>query len=107
MFHVVVSVSVDIYDTIRIVLVKREPMKKTTGTEPEPKDGAAEPGRPRDARATDAILRAALALGINEGFHGLTIEGIAAHAGVGKATIYRRWPDVWSVVVEAVMAEVT
>lgn len=64
-------------------------------------------GRPRDARASGAILRAALELGIENGFHEVTIEGIAARAGVGKTTIYRRWPDAWAVVVEAVMAQVT
>jgi AcrR family transcriptional regulator len=64
-------------------------------------------GRPRDMRATQAILRAALELGVENGFHEVTIEGIAAHAGVGKTTIYRRWPDVWAVVMEAVLAEVT
>jgi AcrR family transcriptional regulator len=68
---------------------------------------AAPSGRPRDMRATQAILRAALELGVEDGFHAVTIEGIAARAGVGKTTIYRRWPDVWSVVMEAVLAEVT
>jgi AcrR family transcriptional regulator len=39
------------------------------------------------------------------GFDGLTVEGIAARAGVGKSTIYRRWPDAWSVVADAVFAD--
>lgn len=64
-------------------------------------------GRPRDERATTTILRAALALGAELGFDGVTIEGIAARAGVGKTTIYRRWPGVWAVVVDAVLAEVS
>ncbi len=82
-------------------------MKKIHTAEAEPKVAGTDTGRPRDARATEAILRAALSLGMEDGFQGLTIDGIAARAGVGKTTIYRRWPDVWSVVVEAVMAEVT
>jgi AcrR family transcriptional regulator len=49
------------------------------------------PGRPRDARADVAIVEATLAEISERGFGGATIEGIAARAGVGKATIYRRW----------------
>ncbi|HEY2584998.1 MAG TPA: TetR/AcrR family transcriptional regulator [Tepidisphaeraceae bacterium] len=63
-------------------------------------------GRPRDARTTEGILKAALELGIESGFDGLTVEGVAARAGVGKTTIYRRWPDVWSIVADAVFADV-
>jgi len=48
-------------------------------------------GRPRSERAHQAILRAALELLIEEGFASLRLEHVAARAGVGKATIYRRW----------------
>ncbi len=48
-------------------------------------------GRPRSDRAHRAILDAAQALLIEEGFPGLRLEHVAARAGVGKATIYRRW----------------
>jgi AcrR family transcriptional regulator len=47
--------------------------------------------RPRSAESHAAILQAALALVVEGGLRGTTIEGIAARAGVGKATIYRRW----------------
>lgn len=48
-------------------------------------------GRPR-RRATDlAILDAALELVAERGYDGLTMEGIAARAGVAKTTVYRRW----------------
>lgn len=60
-------------------------------------------GRPRDERTTQAILKAALEVGMEVGFDGLTVEGIAARAGVGKSTIYRRWPDAWSIVADAVL----
>lgn len=63
-------------------------------------------GRPRDARTTQKIREAALTLGVELGFDGLTVEGVAARARVGKATIYRRWPDVWSIVADAVFADV-
>ncbi|HEX4797238.1 MAG TPA: TetR/AcrR family transcriptional regulator [Humisphaera sp.] len=62
-------------------------------------------GRPRDTRRTESILKAALELGTELGFDGLTVEGIAARAGVGKSTIYRRWPDAWSIVADAVLAD--
>jgi AcrR family transcriptional regulator len=64
-------------------------------------------GRPRDEQATDRILGAALELAEQNGFGALTAEGVAARAGVGKMTIYRRWPNVWAVVVDAILAEVT
>src|SRR3984957_7108376 len=76
---------------------------KEDKTRKVPKKGA---GRPRDARTTQSILKAALELGTELGFDGLTVEGVAARAGVGKSTIYRRWPDIWSVVVDAVLDEV-
>lgn len=62
-------------------------------------------GRPRDTRTTQSILKAALELGTELGFDGLTVEGVAARAGVGKSTIYRRWPDAWSIVADAVLAD--
>jgi len=62
-------------------------------------------GRPRDSKATALILRTALELGEALGFDGLTVEGIAARAGVAKTTIYRRWPNVWGIVMDAVLAE--
>ena len=73
----------------------------------EPSKGNASGGRPRDKQVTERILKAALELGEESGFDGLTAEGVAARAEVGKMTIYRRWPNVWAVVVDAILAEVT
>jgi len=50
------------------------------------------PGRPRSEQADQAIMTAALELFAESGPAGLCIEQVAARAGVGKATIYRRWP---------------
>ena len=50
------------------------------------------PGRPRSAVADAAILEAATKLFCDLGYEGLSMEGVAAKAGVGKTTIYRRYP---------------
>jgi AcrR family transcriptional regulator len=55
--------------------------------------GPRRPGRPRDARADEAIIDAAAAVLAKCGPSGFTVDAVAARAGVGKATIYRRWPS--------------
>jgi AcrR family transcriptional regulator len=49
------------------------------------------PGRPRSERAEQAIIEATLELFAEKGAEGLCVEEVAARAGVGKATVYRRW----------------
>jgi AcrR family transcriptional regulator len=61
------------------------------------------PGRPRDASRDQAILTATVALLRRRGYQGLTIEGVASEAGVGRPTIYRRWPSKPALVVAALM----
>jgi AcrR family transcriptional regulator len=61
------------------------------------------PGRPRDARHDTAILEATLELLQEHGYRGVTIEGVAARAGVGRPTIYRRWPSKPAIVVAALV----
>ncbi|HKD97055.1 MAG TPA: TetR/AcrR family transcriptional regulator [Micromonosporaceae bacterium] len=61
------------------------------------------PGRPRSARADEAIIEAVLdLLAEGSGIEGLSIEAVAARAGVGKATIYRRWPNKEALVIDAI-----
>ena len=59
------------------------------------------PGRRRDPSCDQAILAATLALLAEQGYAGVNIEGVAARAGVAKATIYRRFPGKAQLVVEA------
>ena len=55
----------------------------------------------RSERARQAILDAALELCQEQSFAGLTMEGIAKRAGVGKQTIYRWWPSKAAILLEA------
>ena len=59
------------------------------------------PGRPRSEEAHEAILNATVELLAEHGLKGLTIEAVAARAGVGKTTIYRRWDTKNELVAEA------
>jgi len=68
------------------------------GRSPEPR----RPGRPRSERADQAILSAALDLFAERGPDALCIEQVAAKAGVGKATIYRRWPGKEDMLLDAI-----
>jgi AcrR family transcriptional regulator len=57
------------------------------------RETARRPGRPRSEQAEQAIIEATLDLFAEQGFEGVCVEAVAARAGVGKATIYRRWPN--------------
>ncbi len=60
-------------------------------------------GRPRDPRRREAILAAAVALVGELGYDRVTVDALAARAGVSKPTIYRRWPGgKQEIVVEAI-----
>jgi AcrR family transcriptional regulator len=73
----------------------------TAGTDEQVE--ARRPGRPRDARADEAIIAATLQLLGQGGIAGVSIEAVAATAGVGKATIYRRWPSKEALVLHAML----
>lgn len=74
----------------------------TTGVAPADSDRKG-PGRPRSARVDEAIISAVIDL-LAEGIpaEALSIEAVATRAGVGKATLYRRWPNKEALLVDAV-----
>lgn len=60
-------------------------------------------GRPRSPLVHAAILDATRALLIEKGYADVSMDRVASHAGVGKQTLYRRWPSKAQLVAEAVM----
>src|SRR5690606_25404857 len=62
---------------------------------------ARSPGRPRSDASRSAILKAAYQILQEGGFAGFTVEGVAARAGAGKATIYRWWQSKGTLAIEA------
>jgi AcrR family transcriptional regulator len=58
-------------------------------------------GRPRSDQVDRAILQAASALLAERGLDAMTIEDVAARAGVGKSSIYRRWPTKGTLALDA------
>jgi len=59
-------------------------------------------GRPRDPAVDEAVLTAAVDLLAEVGYARLTMDQIAARAGVGKASVYLRWPNKVALVAEAI-----
>jgi len=58
---------------------------------------------PRTADRTQAIMRTTLQLAQEVGYAKLSIEAVAARTGVGKHTIYRRWPSKGALFLDAVL----
>ena len=65
-----------------------------------PANGKPRRGRPRDAGIDDAALRAAHEEFVRHGYHALSMERIAARAGVSKVSLYRRWKNKADVIGE-------
>jgi AcrR family transcriptional regulator len=60
------------------------------------------PGRPRSPEADEAILVAALEVLVDDGYKALSMEAVRVRAGVGKATLYRRWSGKRDLVAAAI-----
>src|SRR5262245_56914508 len=59
-------------------------------------------GRPRDPARDGELLAATLDLLGEEGYARLSIEAVTQRAGVGKPTLYRRWPSKAELVIDAI-----
>jgi AcrR family transcriptional regulator len=88
-------------ETVRIGFI----FATVTGTMPEPAMKAQAtprtPGRPRSEKARKAVIQSTLALLSRVGFNELRVEAVASRAGVGKATIYRWWPNKAELVIDS------
>ena len=84
-----------------LAAVSQTPPSDSTSTQ-----GAAAPrGRPRDRDVDDRILLAAFEQLVRVGYGGLSIEAVAAEAGVAKTSVYRRYPTKRDLVIAALREE--
>ncbi|MEU9869188.1 TetR/AcrR family transcriptional regulator [Actinomadura sp. NPDC048021] len=63
-------------------------------------------GRPRSADVDRAVTAATIELLAEQGYAKLTIEAVAARAGVGRPAVYRRWPTKDDLAVHALVEQV-
>jgi len=82
------------------------PNARVTPNSEVPADCAAarRPGRPRSEQAEQAILEATIEAVGERGIDGVSCEDVASRAGVGKATLYRRWPGKEDLLIAAFAA---
>ena len=74
---------------------------------PKPGKASAAPGRRRSEHVGRAVIEATRALIAEGGYSAATIEAISARSGVAKTSIYRRWPNRATIVVELLMRTAT
>jgi AcrR family transcriptional regulator len=72
-----------------------------------PSSGYQQRGRPRNADTDRAILAATSDLLVVRGYGRVSMEAVAARSGVGKPTVYRRWPTKAALVAGAVVADLS
>lgn len=80
---------------------------ETPKAAPERRGSGRGPGRPRNTAHDAAIVAAAQELLARSGYNSLTIDSVASLAGVGRPTIYRRWPSKAALVIGALGDNVT
>lgn len=66
---------------------------------PDTAPGTVRPGG-RTAKVRAAVLKATEEALVSDGFHGLNMDRVAAAAGVGKTTVYRRWSTATGLVAD-------
>jgi AcrR family transcriptional regulator len=81
--------------------------RRATNEYNENGNGKRLPGRPRSEKARLAILRSTLKILAETGFADFTMEGVASHADVGKATVYRWWPNKGALIADAFASSTT
>ncbi|WP_306309913.1 TetR/AcrR family transcriptional regulator [Gluconacetobacter sacchari] len=64
-------------------------------------------GRPRRTEVSVLVRQAALELAYEHGIGHATIENIAQRSGAAKSTIYRRWPNSASVLMDAFLSDIS
>lgn len=64
-------------------------------------------GRPRDPAVDQRVAETAIALFGDEGWAGFSVEAVAKRSGVGKASIYLRWPTKQDLLLEALRRHVS
>ncbi|TXS09916.1 TetR/AcrR family transcriptional regulator [Streptomyces sp. ms191] len=67
----------------------------------QPREAERGPGRPREERVTGAVLKAVVDLVTEQGIGAVTMDAVAARAGVSKPAIYRRWPTKQDLIIAA------
>ncbi|MFD7322138.1 TetR/AcrR family transcriptional regulator [Streptomyces sp. NPDC059875] len=67
----------------------------------QPRGAERGPGRPREERVTGAVLKAVVDLVAEQGIGAVTMDVVAARAGVSKPAIYRRWPTKQDLIIAA------
>ncbi len=81
--------------------VERDDIERGDGDHDEGRRERRRPGRPHDPGYDSAILHTTAEILAEKGYAGLTIDGVAARTGVGRPTIYRRWPSKPALVIAA------
>jgi len=77
-------------------------MPSSTG---EASDRGTPLGRPRDPSLDEAILKAARRLLIEQGYQGMSLQGVARRAGVHMPAIYRRWRTKADMIISVVFPD--
>jgi AcrR family transcriptional regulator len=80
------------------------PEDDSTSTAEAGQETVRRPGRPRSEKAEQAILEATIEAIGERGIDGVHCEDVATRAGVGKATLYRRWPGKEDLLIAAFAA---
>ena len=65
--------------------------------------GGTRSGRPRDASIDERVLAVTRELLVQNGWHGLSLRLVAQQAGVGRASLTRRWPSKAALVLDAIL----